>query len=261
MIELLKDMISAPAANVLILIGGLFVFIAVVGNIAGKIEPGRLGRVLAGVVGVPLIVVGILVQFPRQPDPVAGKLHAPDSSAVHNPAGPSSPGNAPASPPRSPAPRPKGVAPKSMDARTGTLLITASPAPRYFLDDEFKGSGVTTLRLSKVGAGVHRVRLDHPSYELKEFSARVAPDSTTTLDWKFQARAWITVKQNGDYWAWIWVDGEDLRIHTPRRIPVRPGQHTVRVEREGYVTYPADGQEVTVNAGQDVPLQFTVLPR
>src|SRR5262249_1794124 len=65
MVELLKDMISAPAANVLIIIGAAFLFIAIVGNVAGKIEPGKLGRVLAAVAGIPLILVGILVQLPR----------------------------------------------------------------------------------------------------------------------------------------------------------------------------------------------------
>lgn len=50
--ELVKGIFAAPLATILIIVGVIFLFIAVVGNISGKIEPGAKGRVFSGILGL-----------------------------------------------------------------------------------------------------------------------------------------------------------------------------------------------------------------
>lgn len=57
--ELLTHLLDAPLANILILAGLLFLAVAVIGKISGKIEPSTSGRVMAGVLGIGLLVYGI----------------------------------------------------------------------------------------------------------------------------------------------------------------------------------------------------------
>ena len=47
--EFIKGVLTAPLATLLIVAGILFLFVAVVGNISGKIEPGVKGRIASGV--------------------------------------------------------------------------------------------------------------------------------------------------------------------------------------------------------------------
>jgi hypothetical protein len=57
----LDHLIDAPLANILILAGLLFVGIAALGKITGKIEPDKTGRILSGLLGVILLVIGTFV--------------------------------------------------------------------------------------------------------------------------------------------------------------------------------------------------------
>jgi hypothetical protein len=59
--EVIKTVISAPIANLIILFGLLFLGIAVVGKISGKIEPGTGGRIASGVIGGILLAIGLLM--------------------------------------------------------------------------------------------------------------------------------------------------------------------------------------------------------
>jgi hypothetical protein len=57
--SLIGHVLDAPVANLCLLAGLLFLAIAVVGNVSGKIQPGNNGRIAAGVLGVLLLVYGI----------------------------------------------------------------------------------------------------------------------------------------------------------------------------------------------------------
>ena len=52
-------MLGAPITTLLVVAGLLFLLIAVVGNVAGRIEPGRTGRVASGVIGAVLLTIGL----------------------------------------------------------------------------------------------------------------------------------------------------------------------------------------------------------
>lgn len=57
--ETADSILSAPLANVLVLAGIVFLLVAVLGTVAGKVDPGKAGRIAAGGIGAILLVVGL----------------------------------------------------------------------------------------------------------------------------------------------------------------------------------------------------------
>jgi hypothetical protein len=73
--EIVKALFSAPLATVFVIAGLIFLLVAVVGNISGKIEPGPKGRVFSGILGLAFVIVGLAMHFTQSPDQVAATLH------------------------------------------------------------------------------------------------------------------------------------------------------------------------------------------
>ena len=69
MSELVQELLTAPVATLFVIAGIIFLFIAVVGNISGKIEPGVKGRVASAALGSIFVVIGLTIHFktPRIP--------------------------------------------------------------------------------------------------------------------------------------------------------------------------------------------------
>lgn len=61
--ELIKSLFSAPLATIFVIAGLVFLLLAVVGNVSGKIEPGPKGRVFSGILGVSFVLVGLSMHF------------------------------------------------------------------------------------------------------------------------------------------------------------------------------------------------------
>ena len=59
--EILELILRSPVANLLIIAGLIFLGIAVVGNISGKIQPGTAGRLLSGLLGLCLLGGGLVM--------------------------------------------------------------------------------------------------------------------------------------------------------------------------------------------------------
>jgi hypothetical protein len=58
--DFLQHLIDAPVANILIVAGLLFLGVGAVGKVTGKIEPDKSGRLMAGVLGLILLIVGVI---------------------------------------------------------------------------------------------------------------------------------------------------------------------------------------------------------
>jgi len=63
MSEIVKAIVAAPLATLFIISGMIFLLIAAIGNISGKIEPGAKGRVFSGAIGLVFIIVGIAMHL------------------------------------------------------------------------------------------------------------------------------------------------------------------------------------------------------
>ena len=63
MSEIVKAIVAAPLVTLFIISGMIFLLIAAIGNISGKIEPGAKGRVFSGAIGLVFIIVGIAMHL------------------------------------------------------------------------------------------------------------------------------------------------------------------------------------------------------
>jgi hypothetical protein len=66
--EVMLRLVDVPMVRMFVLAGIIFLMIAVLGKIEGKIEPGRIGRIGAAILGAVLIVVGLIMQYGETPD-------------------------------------------------------------------------------------------------------------------------------------------------------------------------------------------------
>jgi hypothetical protein len=64
--ELVKSVFTAPVATLFIVAGILFLLIAVVGNIIGRIEPGVKGRIASGVLGLTFVLIGLAMHLTQK---------------------------------------------------------------------------------------------------------------------------------------------------------------------------------------------------
>lgn len=61
--EVITRLVDVPFARMFVLAGIVFLIIAVLGKVEGKIDPGNVGRVGASVLGIVMLVIGIVMQY------------------------------------------------------------------------------------------------------------------------------------------------------------------------------------------------------
>jgi len=61
--DILMRLVDVPLARMFVLASIIFLLLAVLGKIEGKIEPGKIGRIGAIIVGVLLLTVGLAMHF------------------------------------------------------------------------------------------------------------------------------------------------------------------------------------------------------
>src|SRR3990172_9251834 len=57
--DVVTSLVDVPLTRMFVLAGVIFLLVSVLGRIEGKIEPGKLGRIGASVVGAILLLVGL----------------------------------------------------------------------------------------------------------------------------------------------------------------------------------------------------------
>lgn len=61
--SVISQLVGVPFARMFILSGIIFLLVAVLGKVEGKIDPGQMGRIGASILGVVLLIIGVLFQF------------------------------------------------------------------------------------------------------------------------------------------------------------------------------------------------------
>lgn len=61
--EVITRLVDVPFARMFVLAGIIFLMVAVLGKVEGKIDPGNVGRVGASVLGIVLLAIGIFMQY------------------------------------------------------------------------------------------------------------------------------------------------------------------------------------------------------
>jgi hypothetical protein len=65
--DIIKGIFAAPLATIFVVAGMIFLFVAAVGNISGKVEPGSRGRVISGILGAAFVVTGVVMHSQQTP--------------------------------------------------------------------------------------------------------------------------------------------------------------------------------------------------
>lgn len=82
--EIVKGIFTAPLATVFVIAGVIFLLVAVVGNISGKIEPGAKGRIISGILGLAFITIGLSMHFtPKVTDTRALPVTIPEQKNLN----------------------------------------------------------------------------------------------------------------------------------------------------------------------------------
>lgn len=66
MYEFFKTIATMPITQIFVIAGIIFLLIAVIGDISGKISPGKTGRIASGTIGVILLGIGFGMYFQSQ---------------------------------------------------------------------------------------------------------------------------------------------------------------------------------------------------
>jgi hypothetical protein len=74
-----KELLRAPVGNLLVLAGIIFLAIAVVGQVSGKINPGKAGRIAGGIAGVVLLAIGLSMRQAAPEKPTEPSSEGPAS--------------------------------------------------------------------------------------------------------------------------------------------------------------------------------------
>jgi len=61
--DVMTRLVDVPMARMFVLGGIIFLLIAVLGRVEGKIEPGNMGRIGAGIIGLILVVAGLAMHY------------------------------------------------------------------------------------------------------------------------------------------------------------------------------------------------------
>lgn len=127
--DLIGHLVDAPLANLLILAGLVFLGIAVVGKISGKVEPGQAGRIMAGVLGSLLFIFGVQVHLAADRERTTQKDENTKANSPHEPIAKKTEKTAPASPFRGQwrngNPQTRGITKLEIGQQGAVLLVHA----------------------------------------------------------------------------------------------------------------------------------------
>jgi len=82
--DIMMRLVDVPLARMFVLASIIFLLLAVLGKIEGKIEPGRIGRIGAIIVGVILLTVGLAMHF-NETDALRDRLRESVSASLSAP--------------------------------------------------------------------------------------------------------------------------------------------------------------------------------
>jgi len=150
--------------------------------------------------------------------------------------------------------RPPAAKPRSRTGVVVGVVVVAGIAAAGYLalgrgtasDQAASPPAVDTVRIADT------VRLPATERLRSRRPAAPPPSSPAPVE---QAQGFITV--NANPYGEVYIDGVDAGPTPVVRWPVKPGRHTIRVQREGYKTA---SDVVQVDAGNTVPKVYTLIP-
>ena len=176
--EFLKGIFTAPITSLFIIAGIFFLFIAVVGNVKGKIEPGVEGRIASGVLGLVFVLIGLtmhLTQERSQMQSISNPVKPEPAAEVPQPPAeikPETPGEkidpAPVKPDQTPeVPQPPAeIEPETPGEKIDPAPVTADKEPNDYVPDANLIAEGTSIR------GSIATRKDRDFYQFNASSSK-----------------------------------------------------------------------------------------
>jgi serine/threonine-protein kinase len=116
------------------------------------------------------------------------------------------------------------------------LFVSSNPAGADVFVNGDKQSGQTPVTLP-LAPGKYNLVLRLPGYDAYSAQVEVRSDGQAKLDAELHQKnghvAWAQISSN-PVGAEIWVDGKDTGQHTPARVEIPSGIHTIALKMDGY---------------------------
>ncbi|GIW53240.1 MAG: hypothetical protein KatS3mg081_2595 [Gemmatimonadales bacterium] len=137
----------------------------------------------------------------------------------------------------------------------GTVIVrTVGGWARIYINDEFKREGLA--HREELPPGDYRIRLERTGYETIDTSVTVVSGETRMLTFTLKPKQFSVLVINTEGgWARIYIDGALKVQGTTYRDTLAPGEHSIRLEREGFVTVDTT---VTLAPGQTETVTLTL---
>ncbi|MEJ2055948.1 MAG: PEGA domain-containing protein, partial [Calditrichaceae bacterium] len=148
-----------------------------------------------------------------------------------------------------------------LQRQMGSLSILVIPWGNIFIDQQLFKKEAQFRQKIDLGAGLHQLRVEHPTLGAYDKLIRVENDKITDVEVNFNKTHTVRVMaidaQGSDINADILVDGKRTGERTPINLNLKTGTYTISVSRTGYML--ADGPKiVTVDETIRKPLNFVL---
>jgi len=162
MLDFLKELSQARMDTLFVLAGLAFLAVAVFGNISGKIQPGKGGRIAAGILGPALIIVGLSMHIEGHTADGDGTERGESRSTGTTGGGGTSRDSARVNVPVSTPSTPNGDA-GSHDAPPASVPVTSFSGRWRNIDSHTRGITTVEIDVSGNQASVHAWGACHPT--------------------------------------------------------------------------------------------------
>ncbi len=145
---------------------------------------------------------------------------------------------------------------------TGNLKVSVVPFGSIYIDGKLVKKDAFVYN-NAISSGTHHIKVVHKTYGEWDKSVTIQPNSNREIQFNFNQKFSVAIASNPPYCT-ILVDGKVYKdtnksdILTPWTIKIRPGKHTISVQRKGYTV--VDGNRV-VQIDKDMiddPIFFTL---
>ena len=148
-----------------------------------------------------------------------------------------------------------------LNAKQGMVSILVKPYGTIYIDHKMEKEQSSVRYAKKLPPGLHVIKAEHPSWGKWEKSIEIESGGETLIEVDFNKQAALRITSFDDMgaplWATIFVDGKSINQHTPKRITLRIGQHTIEVRREGYEVLEKP-KTILLESDWDQALRFTL---
>lgn len=137
----------------------------------------------------------------------------------------------------------------------GTVRVVVRPYGNISINGDSRASNTNAAFETALSAGSHLIEATHPVLGRWEKRVQLSAGQTTDVLFNFNEEFNITVISNPIN-AEIFIDGASTNRYTPSQFKLRPGNHTISVQKAGYNAVGA--KNIILENNLSSPIEFTL---